>query len=152
MMTHIKNKALILLSLIIAVTLWLPSDARAESPDDILVVVNFSVKIESASKAELKAIFLKKKVRWKTGLKAIPIHAKGGTSLKKAFLKRLMERDEDLEQSYWQDQKIRAGLVPPVSFTKLLKAVFNIKGSVSYVFRDMYKEGVVKIIAVLPVK
>ncbi len=146
------TKALFPVGLIIAISLVLPSLARAESPDDILIVANFSVKIKTVSTAELKAIFLKKKVRWKTGLKAIPIHAKGGTLLKQEFLKRLMNMDEDLERSYWQDQKIRSGTVPPVAFRKALKAVFNIKGSVSYVFRSQYMKGVVKILTVLPAK
>jgi len=140
----------IFLTLLLATMLLSLPAASADSPNDILVVANKTVKVDAVSVAELKAIFLKKKVRWKTGLKAVPINAKDGTELKKEFLKRVFDMDQDLERSYWQDQKIRTGLVPPVTFRQLLKAVFNIRGSVSYVFRSQYREGVVKILLVLP--
>ncbi len=136
--------------LLLGIIVLFHPEARADSPKDILIVVNKSVKIDSTSIAELKAIFLKKKVRWKTGIRAIPINAKEGTRLKNEFLKRLFKMDQDLERSYWQEQKIRTGMVPPVTFRQLLKAVFSIKGSVSYVFRDQYLKGVVKILMVLP--
>ena len=57
--------------------------------------------------------------------------------------------EQSRERSYWQEQKIRKGLMPPATFSNLLMAVFKVNGSVSYVFRSDYKQGVVKILAVL---
>ncbi len=39
--------------------------------------------------------------------------------------------------------------MPPATFSNLLKAVFKVNGSVGYVFRSDYKEGVVKVLMVL---
>jgi ABC-type phosphate transport system substrate-binding protein len=146
---QMKSKTLVVLLLGFALTGVWQSTAHADSPDDILIVVNKSVPINSVSSAELKAIFLKKKTRWKNGSKAIPIHAKNGTPLRKAFGQRLLNMEQSREKSYWQEQKIRTGTLPPITFSNLLKAVFKVNGAVSYVFRSDYKEGVVKIIMVL---
>jgi ABC-type phosphate transport system substrate-binding protein len=146
---QMKSKALVVLLLGFALTGAWQSTAHADSPNDILIVANKSVPINSISTAELKSIFLKKKGRWGNGSKAIPIHAKKGTTLRKAFNSRLLNMDQSREQSYWQEQKIRKGLMPPASFSNLLMAVFKVNGSVSYVFRRDYKQGVVKILAVL---
>ena len=54
------------------------------------------------------------------------------------------------EQSYWQEQKIRKGLTPPAEFASTLKAVFSVKGAVSYVFRKQFKEGVAKVLLIIP--
>ena len=143
-----KHKTRVLL-LVVAITgLW-QSTAAADSPDDILIVANKSVPLNTASNAELKAIFLKQKSRWKNGSKAIPVHAKKGTTLRSDFLKRLLNMEQSRERSYWQEQKIKRGVLPPPAFSNSLRAVFQISGSVSYVFRSDYKEGVAKILAVL---
>ena len=57
--------------------------------------------------------------------------------------------EESRERAYWQEQKIKRGTLPPAAFSSSLRAVFQIKGSVAYVFRSEYKEGVVKVLAVL---
>ena len=125
------------------------STAHAESPNDILIVANNSVKADSVSMAELKAIYLKERTRWKAGGRAIPIHAKEGTVLRRAFLQRLLRMEESRERAYWQEQKIKKGTLPPAAFSSSLRAVFQIKGSVAYVFRSDYKQGVAKVVAVL---
>ena len=144
-----KRKMLIVFLVAFALVGIFQSPAHADSPNDILVVANKSVPGSSISSSELKAIFLKKKGRWKNGAKAIPINAKDGTALRKAFLQRLLNMEESRERSYWQEQKIRGGTMPPATFSNLLKAVFKVNGSVGYVFRSDYKEGVVKVLMVL---
>jgi hypothetical protein len=146
---HMQSKTLMVVLLVTAFTVIWQSTAHADNPNDILVVANNSVPISSISTAELKSIFLKKKGRWKNGSKAFPIHAKEGTTLRKAFGQRLLNMELSRELSYWQEQKIRKGIMPPATFSNLLKAVYKVKGSVSYVFRSNYKAGVVKILAVL---
>ena len=145
-----KSKLLMISLLTFAFAGIFQSTAYAESPDDILIVANKSVPMDSISSAELKAIFLKKKSRWKNGSKTIPINAKDGTLLRKTFVQRLLNMEQTREKSYWQEQKIRKGTLPPATFSNLLKAVFKVNGSVGYVFRSDYKEGVVKVLMVLP--
>ena len=140
---------MLILFLVAAITGVWQSSARAESPDDILVVANNALSVSSVSNAELKSIFLKERTRWRNGAKVIPIHAKEGTPLRRAFLRRLLNMEESRERAYWQEQKIKRGALPPAAFSSSLRAVFQIKGSVAYVFRSDYKEGVAKIVAVL---
>lgn len=145
---HMKHTIFVLFVVAVISGAW-QSTAHAERPDDILVVANNSLKADSVSTAELKAIYLKERTRWKTGGRAIPIHAKEGTALRRAFLQRLLRMEESRERAYWQEQKIKKGTLPPAAFSSSLRAVFQIKGSVAYVFRSDYKQGVAKVVAVL---
>ncbi|MCP4602614.1 MAG: hypothetical protein GY847_19215 [Proteobacteria bacterium] len=124
--------------------------AHAESPDDILIIANKGVSVNSITIPELKAIFLKQKANWKGGGRVVALNAKENTPLRAAFQKTLLGMSLAKEKSYWQDQKIRTGLSAPPEFGTLLKAVFSLRGSVSYILRKDYREGVVKILLVLP--
>ncbi|MCP4675326.1 MAG: hypothetical protein GY854_07435 [Deltaproteobacteria bacterium] len=124
--------------------------ARAESPGDILIVANKGVAVDSVSVDELKAFFFKQRTSWKKGGKVVPVHAKEGSSLREAFLAKVLSMQLTQEIAFWQEQKIRKGISAPPEFSNTLKAVFKIKGSLSYVFRKDFKEGVVKVILVLP--
>ncbi len=124
--------------------------ARADSPNDILIIANKGVSANSITVPELKAFFLKQKTRWKGGGRVVAVNAKEGNPLRAAFQKALLGMSEAKEKSYWQDQKIRTGLTAPPEFGNLLKATFSLRGSVSYVFRKDYREGVVKVLLVLP--
>lgn len=124
--------------------------ARGESADDILVIANKSVSVGSISKNELRDIFLKKKTSWGRGGQAIPLHAAEGSELRAEFRKRVIAMSRAEEQLYWQQFQIKKGEPQPASFGNTLKAVFKIRGSVSYVYRSQYKEGVAKVLLVLP--
>ena len=54
------------------------------------------------------------------------------------------------EDSYWAEAKIMKGMTSPPEFSNVLKAVFKVDFSIGYVFRKDYKEGVVKILRVIP--
>lgn len=127
-----------------------PRWGRAESPDDILVIANKGVAADALSVDEIKSLFTRSRGTWKNGGKVIPVHAKEGSDLRKAFRSRVLRMSLEEEQSFWQDQKIRKGLTPPAEFGNPLKAVFSLSGSVSYVFRRDYRDGVAKILLVLP--
>jgi hypothetical protein len=121
---------------------------RAQSPNDILIIANKSIRATKISADELKAIFLKKKESFAGG-KVVPINSKAGSPLRKAFQKRVVEMDGNAEASYWEEQKIKAGLAPPAEFSGTLKAVFSVKGSIGYCHRSEYREGVVNVLLVL---
>ena len=121
---------------------------RAESPNDIMVIANKSIRATEISADELKAIFLKKKESFAGG-KVVPINSKAGSPLRKAFQKRVVEMDGSAEASYWEEQKIKSGRTPPAEFSGTLKAVFSVKGSIGYCHRSEYREGVVNVLLVL---
>jgi ABC-type phosphate transport system substrate-binding protein len=136
--------------MLLAVPLLQARAAAAESPDDILIVVNKSVTAGSTTVAELRNIFLKKKTSWRTGDQVVPVHATSGSKLRSAFQKRLLGMSATEEREYWKNAKIKHALMEPATFNDTLKAVFKLRGAVSYVFRSQYKEGVAKILLVLP--
>ncbi len=138
------------LLLLIAVLLLYPTAIVAESPDDILIIANKGVSAKSVTMDELRAMFLKKRKQWKQGGNVVPIHAKKGSPLRHQFQLRVLKMNPDEEDTYWNDQQVRHGLGPPPEFGYGLKAVFKLKGSVSYIYRKDFREGVVKVLAVVP--
>ena len=120
----------------------------AESPEDILVIVNKAVTVGKISESELRDVFLKKKENWSNGVHATPLHS-SSRSLKADFCKRLLKMDIGEEERFWQANQIKTGKSKPPSFMNTLKAVYKLRGAVSYIYRSQYKEGIVKIAYVL---
>lgn len=119
-------------------------------PEDLIIVVNKANKRNSITLAELREYFLRKRHTWGPGQKSVPIHAKSTTRVREAFNRTVLNMSVNEELQYWQNRKIKFGDSSIVEFGNNLKAVFKIKGSISYVFRSDYKEGVVKVLLVIP--
>ena len=135
---------------VFVVSVWLPQNAVADNPSDILIIVNKGVSENKVDPELIRHLFLKIKTRWKKGTKVVPIHAKDGTQLRKEFLARLLKMTPDVEKAYWRDQKIKVGLSKPPEFGNVQKAVFKLKGAIGYIYRSQYLEGVVKVVLVVP--
>ncbi len=133
----------------LAVALVGSPPATADSPQDILVIVNASVKNEKVTRDELKAIFLKKRASWGNGVRAVPVHS-NNAALRDDFRERLLQMSEGEELRYWQQFQIQKGEAKPVAFGNTLKAVFQLRGAVSYIYRSQYREGATNVILVLP--
>ena len=142
------RKAVILAAALVAV-FSRPVSAEAGDPNDILIIVNASLKERSISESDLRDIFLKKRTAWKSGVKAVPIHSRNA-ELRGDFLGRLLNMSASEEARYWQEQQIRSGGSAPTAFGNTLEAVYRLKGAVSYVYRSDYREGVVKVVLTLP--
>ncbi len=146
---------MLLKATILAITLAIVGAAEvahAESPDDILVIANKSVPQSKITAAELKLIFLKKKAVWAAGKNAVPVNAPAGSKLREEFRSRVLSMSASQAQRYWVEFKIRKGGSEPPTFSNMLKAIFKLKGSVGYIYRSQYREGVVKVLMVLPTK
>ena len=122
---------------------------RANDPKDILVIANKKVPMDSVSLEELKILFLKQR-KSIGGQKIVPIHSPDGTGIRPQFNDKVLGMLVSDESSYWKEERIRRGVAPPIELVKTLKAVFYIKGSISYIYRSEYKKGVAKILLVLP--
>ncbi len=143
--------AIFLFSSVLAFTV-LERPAAADNPEDIFVVANRGVPVNAITLADLKQIFLKQRRQWSGSLKVVPVNSKRNDELRNRFRQALLKITKAEEDNYWEDQKIRNGMKEPPVFSNVLKAVFHLKGSIGYVYRKDYKEGVVKILAVIPVK
>lgn len=142
------KKAIFLL--LVFATCWFgTARALAESPDDILVIVNKAFTLKSVSEGELRDIFLRRKETWSNGLRAVPVHAKNA-QLREDFSQRLLNMNRAEESLFWQQYQIKTGKSQPASFENTLKAVFKLEGAVSYVYRSQYRHGVANIVFVLP--
>ena len=144
-MSRSRHKALLVL------ILWLiPQYGLAESPDDLLIVVNRDVKVDKISLAEARDLFLKKRTKWDNGVNVVPIDAPEATKVNNDFQSRVLEMSKNEVRRYWESTKIRQGHTAPPVFEKTLKAVFKIKGAVGYIYRAQYLDGVVKVVLTLP--
>ncbi len=141
---------LLLLALVTLPGQAAPAETPGEHPNDILIVANKGVSVDEVSLKELKSIFLKKRSSWKGGGKVVAVHAKVGTEIRDDFVAKVLGLDHIGEQSYWQEVMVKAAVKPPPAFSNPLKAVFNLRGSVGYVYRADYKAGVAKILFVIP--
>ena len=126
-----------------------PGTEVQAGPDDILIIANTKVPVSEVSAGELKTVFMKRRQTWRDGSKAIPIHAKD-KQLRNAFLEKVLGMTEQQEALFWQNQKIKFGTSEPAKFANTQRATFAVKGSVSYVWRRDHKEGVNKVILVIP--
>jgi ABC-type phosphate transport system substrate-binding protein len=124
---------------------------HAESPNDIMIVVNKKVPVDTLTIKELKNFFLKKQFFWsRAGSDVRPINAKAGSDLRRLFLRRTFDWTETEEVEYWRTSKIQHGISKPVESSHTLKAVFSVEGSISYVFRSDYHKDVCKVVLILP--
>ncbi len=131
-------------------TTFAAQDALADNPQDILIVAHNSVPQKSITIAELRDLFLKKRTNWQSGGKAQPLHVRAGTPLRDRFRQVVLGLSAREEARYWQDQRIRHGKTEPVEFSNPLKAVYKLRGALSYIYRSDFKEGVAKILLVIP--
>jgi len=144
------TRVLLAIALLLTTVLAAPSPASSDDPEDILVIVNNAVGAKKAKVDEIREIFLKKRTNWPGGGTAVPVNAGEGTALRKEFRRRVLSMNAREEQDYWNDKKIKTGVSCPVEFGNTLKAVFKLRNSVSYVYRSQYREGVARVLMVLP--
>ncbi len=144
------NRRIFILSILF--TALISSVSVAESPHDILIIANVAIQANAVSMQELRDIFLKERTYWSKGGRAIPVHYREGSDLRNAFRTIVLGFQPNEEKTYWQERFIKTGTEAPPSFSNTQKAVFKLRGSVSYIFRKDYREGVSKILLVVPYK
>lgn len=142
----VKVNAFIVMALVVGAVSGV---ARADGPNDLLIVANKGVAAEKAEPAEVKAVFLKNKSSL-GGDTVFPLNAKADSELRAAFCKRVLKMTEEKERGFWEEEKVKKGVDAPPEVPATLKAVFSKSGGISYVFRKDYKEGTAKILAVFP--
>ena len=149
-MSHPTRLPFALLVILTGLSCLTGSARGAESPDDLLVIVNNAASINATTLEELQSVFLKRKSNWADGARAAPMNASEGTVLREAFRARVLQLTGADEAKHWSDERIRSGNDAPGETSVSLKAVFSSKNIVSYVFRSELKPGLVKVIATYP--
>lgn len=124
--------------------------ASAESPNDILVVVNPASGVTATTVEELRNLFLRQKGSWRAGGAVTPVNAAEGSSLRDRFRRAVLGMTATEEKEFWKNTKIRGGSTEPSSFNDTMKAVFRLRNGVSYVFRSQLRQGLVRVVLVIP--
>lgn len=149
--THLLLLLLLLMTLVLGLT-SVPHESLADDPKDILIVANKSVGVDSLTLGEAKNLFLHKRTQWADGAKALPIYAPQRAPIRAEFDDKVLSMSLEDELVYWYKKKIQKGTPSPPEFSNPQKAVFRLKGSVGYIYRSKYREGVSKILLVIPAK
>ena len=137
----------VVIAMLLRANVGIPND---NASNDLLIIANTAVPVESITLDEARRYFLMKKNQWPGGIKVLPINAVSGSSLRKAFLSRVLNKSPSEERMYFEDEKLRKGIVPPPEFRNVEKAVFKLKGSIGYTFRSDFTAGVSKVLLVVP--
>lgn len=137
--------------IIIVALSTLGQEASAENPNDILIIANLTVPVDSLNRDDLKQIFLGQRTKWPGGQIIIPLHVAGDPALRASIRHNFLAMTAAEEINHWEDQKIRSGIKEPHAFPvrQILRAVFALKGSISYVYRKDHKPGVAKTLFII---
>ncbi len=136
-------------AIVLAMVQW-PVSAAAQDPKDILIVANPSFHDTAITVDHTREIFLDKRRNLPSGAKVIPINAPAGSAVRNDFRARVLKMSAEDEKTYWKDQKIKMGNNSPPEFKQTQKAAFKIRKGVSYVYRSDFKQGVSKVLLVVP--
>ena len=93
--------------------LVLVTTAQPASAAGFKVVVNSDNPVDSATKAELGQIFLKKDTRWDSGATVEPVDQASGSAVRAAFSQKAHGKSANAVISYWQRQIFSGRATPP---------------------------------------
>lgn len=117
---------------------------------DVKVIANESVKADSISADELRAIFLSARKTWKDGSTVVPVLRKEGTT-HEAFVEVYLHRDVNELRTYYQGLVFTGKGSMPREFSSDAESaafVARTKGAIGYVDSNFNAEGV-KVLIVL---
>lgn len=103
--------------------------------EDIVVIANKNVPVDSLSIDDLSDIYLLKTYSWDDGEKIIPINRELGSSARNKFLNRVLNKPQSALSAYWEKMHYK-GLTPPLveeSDKAVLAFVQNIPGAIGYI-------------------
>ena len=145
MKLSLPEKMIGILLFVSCVLMFSQAPAQAESPDDLVIIVNKQFDASSLSLTDVKRIFKKEMTTYK-GTTVKPINAKQGSALRNRFLSQVMGMNESAEQKYWQDMMVKKGMKAPSELSNTVRAVFSARGAISYCFRKDFSPAVSKIV------
>jgi ABC-type phosphate transport system substrate-binding protein len=80
---------------------------------DFKVIVNNANGASSVSRADLNALFLKKRVKWSDGTPAAPVNQNRKSAVRESFTTAIHGKSVTAVESYWQQQIFSGRDVPP---------------------------------------
>jgi len=136
-----------IVGIIVAPTLT--SAGGSNNPNDLIIVVNKSAKVDRLSIDDVRNYFLMTKTAWPGGEKAVVLNSRD-EKLRETFRTKVLSMTADEEKRFWQDQMIRTGRQAPPEFGNVSKAVYSLKGAIGYIYRKDLNSNVVKAVLEIP--
>lgn len=100
------------------------------------VIVHKSNTATTITKGEVASYFLKKKKKWASGQKVVPVDQRSNSAVRKAFSSAVVGKSVGAMKSYWQQAVFSGRGTPPVekaSDQDVINFVKSNPGSIGYV-------------------
>jgi len=124
----------------------------AAQDKDFVVIVNAFNPFITIRADDLSRIFLKKSATWSNGQAAQPVDQPEGSTLRRRFTARVLNRDTASMKSYWQQQVFSGRAIPPPALdtdAAVLEFVRQHPYAVGYVSATTTLTSEVRVIAVV---
>jgi len=124
----------------------------AAQDKDFVVIVNAFNPFITIRADDLSRIFLKKSATWSNGQAAQPVDQPEGSTLRRRFTARVLNRDTGSVKSYWQQQVFSGRSIPPPALdtdAAVLEFVRQHPYGVGYVSASTPLTSEVRVIAVV---
>jgi ABC-type phosphate transport system substrate-binding protein len=79
-----------------------------------VIVVNDQNSVVALPRGRVSRFFLKKALRWDSGVLVQPVDLPSGSSVREAFSRRVLEKSVGSVRAYWQQQIFSGRAVPPI--------------------------------------
>ena len=116
--------------------LLLVSAVPGRAAEGFQVIVNPGNPVSSLSRDLVSRIFLKKVVKWDSGLAAAPVDQDGSSPVRAAFSKAVHGKPASAVASYWQQQIFAGRDIPPAEKAgdaAVIAFVKNSPGAIGYI-------------------
>ena len=114
-----------------------PPEARGQN--GFRIIVNKANPVDSMSRDEISALFLKKKTRWEDGERVLPLDQSHNSSVRSRFSKHVHRKSVSAIKNYWQQQIFAGRDVPPpekATDGQVVAYVESNPGAIGYVTAD----------------
>jgi ABC-type phosphate transport system substrate-binding protein len=127
--------------------LLLPS--RLQASDVRVTLIAHPTRAGQLSKADVRAIYLKRKGLWNDGQPIIPINREAGSDARELFSERVFGRSSRRLAVYWNQRYFEAGEFPPstlVSEEGVVRFVSDNRNAIGYVTNPNLPDSVVAVL------
>ena len=102
-------------------------------------LITHRTRIGNLTEAEVRAIYLKRKLFWDDGQPIIPINREAGSEAREFFSKRIFGQDSRRLASYWNQRYFEAGEFPPATLASdeaVIRFVAGNENAIGYVILE----------------
>ncbi len=117
-------------------SVWGPSDLRADDQPGFTAVVNAANPVTSLSVEEVSRLLLKKVTRWPDGLEVVPVDQSSDSSVRQAFSRLIHGRTLRAVDAFWKQCIFSGRAIPPLVVATdedVVNYVEGIPGAIGYV-------------------